>query len=1015
MRINFHLHSVAWYQIKTIGNRISRCDWLHRMQWFSEKKSFCVTSSQPKSKILQASLVSFILSLLIFYFQKATAQEISLAGKWSFAIDRDDKGIREAWFSKKFSDYITLPGSMAENGKGDDITLQTQWTGSIYDSSFYFNPRLAKYRQPGNIHIPFWLTPAKHYVGAAWYKRLVEIPKEWKGKRIRLFLERCHWETRLWIDGKEVGTNNSLVAPHEYDLTSLLTTGGHQITIRVDNRIKEINVGPDSHSISDHTQGNWNGIIGKIALKAEVPVFFRDVQVYPDLKNRQAKITLQLRNGLTGNTTGTILVSAKSFNSKRSDATKVVTAAFKVNANDTSKVDVILPFGKGLLTWDEFNPALYKLAVSLQTKEGLKNSAEVQFGMREFTINGKQFLINGRPVFLRGTLNNCEFPLTGYPAMTVEGWEKIFRKAKDYGLNHMRFHSWCPPEAAFIAADKTGFYLQPEGPSWPNHGPKIGLGQPIDQYLYDETERMVQGYGNYASFTMFSAGNEPAGNQVAYLNAFVDYWKGKDSRRVYTGMSFGGSWPIVPKAEFQVRGGVRGLAWDKRPESVSDYSEGISKFTVPFVAHEMGQWCAFPNFDEIKNYNGVYRAKNLELFQQDLSERGMGEQSHDFLLASGKLQALCYKAEIEKALRTPGYAGFQLLGLQDFPGQGTALVGVLNPFWEEKGYITAKEFRRFCNTTVPLAGLKKFVFTNDEILDATVSVFHSGELPLKAPVKWSIKNSEGKIFASGTFPQQTIENGNGIQIGNIQVPLSNIKQAQKLTLQVSIDKTEFSNDWNVWVYPAAVSKQNNDIYYTTTLDEKAKAILQNGGKVFLNAAGKVVKGKEVAMHFLPVFWNTSWFKMRPPHVTGMLIQNTSLAFADFPTDNHSDLQWWEIANRSQVMILEDFPPGFKPLVQPIDTWFVNRRLALIYEARVGKGKLVVSSADLREDLVNRPAAKQLFYSIQKYMSSDKFNPKEEVSLQVVEDVFLHPSKETVNMYTKDSPDELKPNSNQNKK
>ena len=234
--------------------------------------------------------------------------------------------------------------------------------------------------------------------------------------------------------------------------------------------------------------------------------------------------------------------------------------------------------------------------------------------------------------------------------MSAESWEKIFRKAKDYGLNHIRFHSWCPPEAAFIAADKIGLYLQPEGPSWPNHGPKIGLGQPIDQYLYDETERMVSWYGNYASFTMLSAGNEPAGDQVKYLNAFVDYWKKKDRRRVYTGMSVGGSWPVVTNAEFQVRGGVRGLPWDKRPESVSDFSDGISKFSVPFVTHEMGQYCAFPNFGEIKDYNGVYRAKNFELFQQDLKDRGMADQARDFLLASGKLQVLCYKNEIEKVL-----------------------------------------------------------------------------------------------------------------------------------------------------------------------------------------------------------------------------------------------------------------------------------------------------------------------------------------------------------------------------
>src|SRR5205085_8407806 len=142
-----------------------------------------------------------------------------------------DMGLTEHWFDQTLNDVINLPGSMAENRKGDDITLQTAWTGTIYDSSFYFNPRLAKYRQPGNIYIPFWLTPVKYYVGAAWYQKEVHVPKEWSSQRINLFLERCHWETRVWIDEKEVGSSNSLVAPHEYDVTSFLPPGKHRISI----------------------------------------------------------------------------------------------------------------------------------------------------------------------------------------------------------------------------------------------------------------------------------------------------------------------------------------------------------------------------------------------------------------------------------------------------------------------------------------------------------------------------------------------------------------------------------------------------------------------------------------------------------------------------------------------------------------------------------------------------------------------------------------------------------------
>ncbi len=962
-----------------------------------------------KKQIYLCLLIAAFFSLSSF-----KNDEINLEGNWHFQIDRNEEGITQKWYNRNLSDVIHLPGSMAEFLKGDEITLKTKWTGSIYDSSFYFRPSLKKYRQPENIHIPFWLTPAKHYVGVAWYQKEVNIPANWKGKRILLHLERTHIETRVWVNDKEVGMQNSLVASHDYDLTPYLVTGKQRISIRIDNSIKKINVGPDSHSVTDHTQGNWNGIIGKIALEADSPVYFDDIQVYPDVKNRKARVKITVNNSTQKNFSGKISISAKSFNAPLSDETQEIVRKLQVSKLSNNSVELELPFGKGMLTWDEFNPALYNLQVKLVSNK-MNAEKTIQFGMREFKIIGNHFLINDNPVFLRGTVHNCEFPLTGYPATTVEAWEKIFRKIKSYGLNHVRFHSWCPPEAAFKAADIVGLYLQPEGPSWPNHGPKIGLGQPIDQFLYDETTRMAKKYGNYASFTMLSAGNEPAGNQVKYLNAFVDFWKAKDTRRVYTGMSVGGSWPVVPNAEYQSRGGVRGLTWDRRPETVSDFSVGIEKFTVPFVAHEIGQYCVFPNFAEIEKYTGVYRAKNFEMFQQDLEDHHMGDQAKDFLNASGKLQVLCYKNEIEKILRTPDYAGFQMLGLQDFPGQGTALVGVLDAFFQEKGYVTAQEYSRFCNATVPLAKLPKFVYNNNEAFTAEIVLFHSGKKPLNnAVLSWTIKNEKGILQASGNFDSKTYENGNGIFVGNLTFGLNEIQEASKLNLEVKVNDTAFVNDWDFWVYPNKNASVSSAVYYTTVLDDKAKEVLNKGGKVFLNAAGKVVKGKEVAMHFLPVFWNTSWFKMRPPHVTGMLIQDKSAAFDYFPTSDYSDLQWWDIQNRAQVMNLEDFPADFRPLIQPIDTWFMNRRLALVFEAKVGNGKIIVSSADLSSDVPNKPASKQLYYSLLKYMNSNDFNPKNNLSLDIIQDVFVSPSKEIFNTYTKDSPDELKPNSAQNR-
>lgn len=937
------------------------------------------------------------------------AQTISLKGKWRFKIDATDLGVKDQWFRTQLPETVDLPGSMAENFKGDEITLKTKWTGSIYDSSWYYNPHLAKYRAEGNIKIPFWLTPAKHYTGAAWYQKEVNIPASWKGRRVVLSLEYPHSETRVWLDGAELGgPQYTFVVAQNFELPASLTPGKHTITIRVDNAVKAINVGQDSHSLTDHTQGNWNGIVGGMRLTAGSSLYFEDIQVYPDLKNKIARVKIQLKSNDRGSSSGKIMLSALSFNTKTILKVKPVTAEFTMHKGVAS-MEIDLPMGNKIVTWDEFDPALYRLTADLVTKDGRRDQKQIQFGMREFKAVDRHFEINGRPVFLRGTVNNCEFPLTGYPAMDVASWLRIFRISRAHGLNHMRFHSWCPPEAAFIAADQMGFYLQPEGPSWANHGSSIGEGRPIDQFIYDETNRMAKNYGNYASFCMLAYGNEPRGKQVEYLTKFNDYWKAKDSRRLYTGASVGGSWPVIPNNEFMVRAGARGLDWGRRPESISDYSKQIAQFNVPFVAHEMGQYCVFPNFREIKKYTGVYRARNFELFEEDLKDHDMGDQAEAFLMASGKLQALCYKNEIEKALRTPDYSGFQLLSLNDYPGQGTALVGVLDAFWDEKGYITPKEFSRFCNSTVPLARIPKFVFQSNETFEAAIEVAHYGKAPMQnAVLSWSIKAEDGTVAAKGSFEPKRLGLTNSIEIGAIKFALADVTQAGHFRLEVVIDGTEFINDWDFWVYPAELPQYKTSFYYCDSLDGEATKILNEGGNVFLNAAGKVVKGKEVVQTFLPVFWNTSWFKMRPPHTLGFLCNPKHPAFSDFPTSYHSDMQWWEIVNKAQVMNLEDFPKGFKPIVQPIDTWFLNRRLALILEARVGKGKLIVSSANLASGKDKSPVAKQLFFSLQRYMQSDKFAPEFEVGFDTVKDLFQSPSREMFNTYTKDSPDELKP-------
>ena len=354
----------------------------------------------------------------------------------------------------------------------------------------------------------------------------------------------------------------------------------------------------------------------------------------------------------------------------------------------------------------------------------------------------------------------------------------------------------------------------------------------------------------------------------------------------------------------------------------------------------------------------------------------MSHLADSFLLASGKLQALCYKADIEAALRTPGFAGFQLLDLHDFPGQGTALVGVLDPFWEEKGYITAEEYSRFCNSTVPLARLVKRIFTEGDTLIADIEVSHFGEKPLeKAEPAWRLISGTITV-AEGSLGQRDIPLGNGIILGKISFPFQNGNFPQKMTLEVTVG--EFSNSWDIWVYPRNVSGEPGEVRISQYLDASTLDFLVKGGKVLLSLGrGRVAPGMggEVGVGFSSIFWNTAWTDNQKPHTLGILCNPAHPALAQFPTEYHSNWQWWDAMSHADAIRMDSFPVELKPVVRIIDDWVTNRRLALIIEAKVGEGSLLISGADLVNNLENRAEARQLRHSLLSYMNSGKFNPE----------------------------------------
>ena len=937
-----------------------------------------------KKTFFATAFLNLLICSSTFGQQNKANSSISLAGKWTFATDPNDKGESDKWFLSTLPDQILLPGSMTTNGKGDDISLTTPWIGTIVDSTFYKSDAYAKYRVAGNIKIPFWLQPVKYYKGAAWYQKKFIINQAQSVLLSELFIERTHWECTVYLDGKEIGMRNSLAVAAVFEMGKL-KPGSHTLTIKIDNRIKDFNVGPNSHSISDHTQSNWNGMIGKLEVNFKPEIAINDIQIYPHIASKSLTVKVIMNNSLKFNVKKELELYVEGKGFKSLELTKLIRSIDLTPG--INSIFVTYPMGKNPKLWDEFNPNLYTLKATLSAED--RNEKSMDFGMRKFSTNGNQFEINGRKTFLRGTLECAIFPLTGYPPTDENAWEKIFAKCKEYGLNHVRFHSWCPPEAAFKAADRMGIYLQIECSSWANLSTNVGIGQGngIDKYIYEESERIVNAYGNHPSFVMMAYGNEPSGKgHVEYLTKFVNFWKAKDGRRLYT---TGAGWPVIDDSDFnstpnpriQLWGaGLKSIINSEAPKNDYDWSGIISKWKIPTVSHEIGQWCVYPDFKEIKKYAGVLKAKNFEIFQDTLKASHLENLADSFLLASGKLQVLCYKADIEAALRTPNFGGFQLLDLHDFPGQGTALVGVLNPFWEEKGYVTGKEYSQFCNTTVPLVRLPKMVYLNNETLTVPVEIAHFGEKPLtNVQPKWMLKDEQGAVLYSGLLPNITIPVGNNFQLGTIKLSLNNIKNACKLKLVVSVGT--FTNEWDIFVYPAKLPAVTGT-RIAAALDDATIKYLNDGGNVLLTVKKGQIKpkaGGDVKIGFSSIFWNTLWTKGQAPTTLGVLVDPKHPAFDNFPTEYHSNWQWWDAMSHSNAIILDSVSPGLKPIVRVIDDWFSAKSLGLVFECKIGKGKLIFSSIDLQTDMEKRPEARQLLYSLMAYTASPKFNPKQEIS------------------------------------
>jgi hypothetical protein len=915
----------------------------------------------PKNPYPMRFFRSFlILFLFVSSLSGIRAQtSIDLSGEWGFQFDPSD-------FERSFensgahrdplSDHILLPGTTDSNHKG----LKTSASPINRLSRIY------------------------EYSGVAWYQKDVEIPANWGKKSIELFLERVLWISSVYVDGQKAGTVSGFSTPHSYDLTHMLSPGRHRISVCIDNRVPE-SFDRWSHAFSEYTQTAWNGIVGKIELLASDRVHISDLQVYPDVVSKTARVVFRIANPDREPLSGKLSVSAETLESVSASA--VVSVPFS-GSDSLIQAEMNLPMSKDVSLWDEFNPALYSINAALEgfaLGNHYSDKRSVMFGMRNYGHDGHHFTINGKPVFLRGTLECAVFPLTGYPDMSVDGWMRICRIVKSYGMNHIRFHSWCPPEAAFEAADRCGIYLQVELPAWTD----MGKDPMLNRFFKQELDRILTTYGNHPSFVQLCVGNELRGD-FSYMAGLIAGAEKQDPRHLYSGST---ARKHLPEDQFYVShvstAGMITTYGARGPMTDYDLRKEYEVLNVPGVAHEVGQRAVYPDFDEIKKYTGVLYPRNFEVFRDTLRAHGMLDQAKDFCRVSGQMTAFLYKESIEALLRTPNCGGFQLLDLHDFPGQGTALVGLLDPFWDSKGIISPEKFREFCSPTVPILRLTKRTFTADETLMATAELYHYGSQDLKGlQASWDIRTTDNQRIASGKFPTTDVAVGSLHPLGVIKASLSRMTQARKLVISVYAG-SEIRNSWEIWVYPAKLREEKSDAYLIAErLDAPTVAALNAGKSVLLLPDITQLEGKQA--DFQNHFWCPIMFRWEPMTM-GALVQSQHPAFGSFPTEFYTNWQWWDIISHAKTLGFEGTPDKFRPLLQVIDTYDRCLKEGIIFETRVGKGKLLMASIDFRKDMDQRPAARQLLYSLKKYIASPEFKPIDSIPLPFLQSKFREPT------------------------
>lgn len=906
--------------------------------------------------------------------------KISLEGQFQFRLDPEDKGIKEQWFLEEFlSGTLRLPGTLCENGIGKELEIDLE-----------LNPVTVRS-----------FRPKYEYIGRCWYQKKFNIPLSWEKKRVFLFLERIIIKSQVWVDDNLVGDRSSLVAAHNYDITDVIVPGKeHTLTILIDNR-DTFYLSTYGHSYTNESQSIWNGIVGEISLCAKEQCLVEDLLVICEENHKSvlAKGTIKNHNG-----NGAVVNLDFAICSIK-NKTQVGNLSCDIEITGASKeFECRIPIYGDITPWDEFHRDMYELSLILkesnaESEENLICQEKVNFGFRHMKVINRDILLNNKKVYLRGNLECCIHPLTGYPPCEVEYWIQLLEKVKKYGMNHLRFHSNCPPEAAFIAADQVGIYLQIEGPVWLDTWfMELGSHKEHYEFMPAEAKQILRNYSNHPSFCIFCNGNEFRGDFQLLHDIIEDARKIRHDILYTLSANYDRPLDVEDDLFISVEADHKAMRGNRRFKEMAttlknQYEEAVAKRNIPLIAHEGGQYCVYPNTEEIKNYHGNLVPMNYMAIKNDLEKRNLLDMVPKFVQASGDFSARLYKEEIESYMRTKDFGGFQILGIQDFPGQCTATVGILDAFWNSKNLVTPEWFRQFCNDVVLLMKSEKRIYGSEEKFQADLMVNQFTDHDIKdAVIHYTMLNHRNEIIGEGKFQDISILSGTQRVVARIEdIDFSQCRVPTEVTIKVELENTNYYNCWNLWVYPSISTGmidekiENYGIKIATQWSDEVEMMLLQGERVLMIPKREAfINRPTYDSTFYPVFWSPVFFHKKNP--CGIFIHGHEI-FDEFVTGEYTNYQWYHLLEHGYHFDLDQLPSDFSPIIEAIPNYYYNHRMTNLMEAMVGKGVLMICSIQLEELRVHREA-NWLKHSMIEHLGKVDIHSLQSLSIEDAKGIFI---------------------------